>query len=388
MNDENDKSPNRPEDDRAAPGGDFPKEEKWEMPKPVFRVSSGTAYVAPAPKGEAEIDKTSPAAPAPPAKKRSKLPLVLGSLFVVFFIAAVALTGFYYLFAGRPEMAQLFGKNENSALDSNLSAPTPTAAKPEQSAEPTKESAPALAREIEYKTTMVLVPAGEFVMGSDAGEDVSRPAHKVTLPAFYIDKYEVTNAQYKEFCDAVQRLYPVNQYWNENYFLSRPNAPVIGISFEDAKAYAAWAGKRLPTETEWEKAASWDAAAGAKREFPWGNEFAGDNAAYNLTEPADVGKYPAGASPAGALDMAGNALEWVDAFFKPYPNNPAENAEFGEKNRVVRGGYFGSKGDDRLKTTKRIYVPPDFVARGETASYIGFRCAIAADDARLKAQNK
>ena len=86
--------------------------------------------------------------------------------------------------------------------------------------------------------------------------------------------------------------------------------------------------------------------------------------------------------------MAGNASEWVDAFFKPYPNGAAENPEFGEKNRVVRGGYFGSKGDDRLKTTKRIYIPPDFVARGETASYIGFRCAISADDVRLKTNSK
>lgn len=409
--------PSRPTDDwtMETPNDGASKEEKrdeWEMPKPVFRVSSGMSTVPVNPQNQSEsFDKSadfsadkienpgattpyfrfdeskSKTAPVPPQasnqsaapaaqKKSSKLPLILGGLFIMFLLALVFLVGIYYLFLNKPETAQIIKRSENTPSNSNTSSTAPVSTTPD------------LPKEIEIKTTMLLVSAGDFTMGSEAGEDVSKPAHTVTLPAFYIDKYEVTNAQYKDFCDATQRLYPKNQYWNENYFLSRPNAPVVGISFEDAKAYAAWAGKRLPTEEEWEKAASWDEAAKEKREFPWGNEFAAENAAFNLPEPADVGKYLSGASPSGAMDMAGNAFEWVDSFFKPYPNSKAESAEFGEKNRVVRGGYFGSKGNDRLKTTKRIYVPPAFVAEGETASYIGFRCAISADEARLKSNSK
>src|SRR5207253_10748079 len=101
---------------------------------------------------------------------------------------------------------------------------------------------------------------------------------------------------------------------------------------------------------------------------------------------------PAGANPAGAFDMAGNVAEWVDAFFQPYPGNTSSNPNFGETNRVVRGGFFGSKTNDFLKTTKRIYVPPT-VASGEDeeklfAAAIGFRCAVSADDARLQAAFK
>ena len=261
MNDENDKPQNQPEDDWAmTPRVDAPKAEKtdkWEMPAPIFRVSGGQTLVPSTRKDQPETDKatgaggnspgkaetfgvpdfqleesrppvvSAPGAHAPAAKKSSKLPLILGGLLAMFLIAAAFLIGIYYLFLSKPEKVEVVNKSQNISSPSNISAsPVPAATKTEPP------------REIEYKTTMVLIPAGEFVMGSDTGEDVSKPAHKVTLPAFYIDKYEVTNAQYKEFCDQTQRLYPVNQYWNENYFLSRPNAPVVGISFEDAKAYA------------------------------------------------------------------------------------------------------------------------------------------------------
>ena len=89
---------------------------------------------------------------------------------------------------------------------------------------------------------MVLVAAGEFTMGSDADADESKPAHKVTLPAFYIDKTEVTNAEYKAFCDAAKKDYPPNPHLEKDYFIKRPNAPAVGVSFADAKAYADWAG--------------------------------------------------------------------------------------------------------------------------------------------------
>ncbi|HEY0429878.1 MAG TPA: SUMF1/EgtB/PvdO family nonheme iron enzyme [Pyrinomonadaceae bacterium] len=418
MNDENDKPKNQPEDDWAMTMPDFrsseenraenvsedsaPKEDKWEMPKPVFRVSSGTTPVPANPRKQPEFDtgpvgtpessgagerynRTSeskaqqPVALPPQAsvaakvpKKSSKLPLIVGGLFVMFFLAAAFLVGVYFLFLNKPETAQMIKRSENASSNSSAPAATPVPVKAE------------LPKEIEYKTTMMLVTAGEFVMGSDTGEAVSKPAHKVALPAFYIDKTEVTNAQYKDFCDTKGKTPPADPDFEKGYFVNRPSAPVMGVSFDDAKAFAEWAGKRLPTEEEWEKAASWDAATETKREFPWGNEFAVENAAFNLAAPADVGKYLSGASFFGVLDMSGNAFEWVDAFFQPYPNNTTQNIEFGEKNRVVRGGFFGPESSDYLKTTTRIYAPPTTVTNEKRNSYIGFRCAISADDERLK----
>lgn len=381
------------------------KREGWQMPQPVFRVSSGEKAVPknlqnkskvtaendfssnPTPPGvlAAEVaPMPEPQTAAAPVLKQapSKIPLILGGLFAFFLFSVAALAGVYFFFlkGGNTEVASSNTMPKatpesqlNTATNSNTAVPVSA---------PNRESN--LPKEIEFKGKMVLVSAGNFPMGSDAGEDISKPAHQVDLPAFYIDQTEVTNAQYKEFCDATNRPFPAPQYWNENYFSARPNAPVVGVSFEDAKAFAAWAGKRLPTEEEWEKAASWDEAKKTKYEFPWGDSFIEANAAFSISELADVGKYSSGASPSGALDMAGNAAEWVDSFFKSYPNSTAKDENFGEKNRVVRGGIFNSKTNDRLKTTKRIWVPPGFVPSGETASYIGFRCAISADDSRLK----
>jgi formylglycine-generating enzyme required for sulfatase activity len=217
-------------------------------------------------------------------------------------------------------------------------------------------------------------------MGSDSGPEESKPAHRVNVDAFYIDKYEVTNAQYKEFCDATNRAYPATQPWDENYFIARPDAPVVGVSFEDAKAYANWVGKRLPNEKEWEKAASWDDSTKTKSSYPWGSEFDASKCAFGLGSPSDVGRFAGGASPSGAYDMAGNAIEWVDEFFRPYPGGNSSNPEFGDKNRVVRGGFVSSKSNDFLMTTKRVFVPPGFVPSGERDSFIGFRCIVRAGD--------
>lgn len=389
------------------------KEGEWQMPQPVFRISSGKKAIPESEQHQTQhqpdvvntgdqasfsnqtapyFDKSKtnresvPASQtqvsAPTAKKGSKLPFLIGGVFVFLFFSIAGLAAVYFVFLRGNETASVSNISKNNSDEPtledkpvSLSKETPnTTVNPENN----------LPKTIEYKGKMMLVVAGNFTMGSDSGEDISKPAHKVDLPAFYIDQTEVTNAQYKEFCDATGRNVPTPQYWNKDYFTARPNAPVVGISFEDAKAFAVWAGKRLPTEEEWEKAASWDEAKKEKYEYPWGNTFANSNAAFDIPELAEVGKYESGASPSGVLDMAGNAAEWVDAFFKPYPNSKATDENFGEKNRVVRGGLFNSKTNDRLKTTKRIYVPPMFMPDGETASYIGFRCAISADDPRLK----
>lgn len=398
----------------------------WSMPAPVFRISEGekvdnlpkrtpnfdeepigfdkTApnfnfsensppgmYGAPS-AANAGLPPPSVAAPLPaaPAVQEisttksggSKMIYALAGLIGVLFLGIVALAGVYFLYLDKPEATSVAETpkeepKDNAALSAPASAPV---------AAPTAEIA--TPKEIEYKGAMLLVAAGEFTMGSDAGEDEAKPAHAVTLPAFYIDKTEVTNAEYKKFCDATGKSYPPDPHLEKNYFTNRPNAPVVGVSFADAKAYADWAGKRLPTEAEWEKAASWDETAKTKRAFPWGNDFQKSNAAFQIASISDVGKFSGGASPSGAQDMAGNVLEWVDAYFQPYAGNTAANPEFGEKNRVVRGGHFGSKTNDSLKTTKRIYVAPD-IASGEddeklVAAIIGFRCAVSADDSELK----
>ena len=416
----------------AQPGEDWgmtqanvnvPKESKrddWQMPSPVFRVSEGekpnfekttpnfnlkdedfgspygeeegvgnktTPYYrlpenqAEAPAGEpvaaeqsVEAAQQRPAA-APAKSGNMKWVLLLGGLFAFFLLITAALVAAYFLYFDT----------------SNTVKSTPAANKPADTAptvQPTVAVTNTLPATINYKGDMVLVAAGEFTMGSDTGGDESKPAHKVEVPAFYIDKTEVTNAQYKEFCSATGKKPPTDPFWEQGYFEKRPNAPVLGVSFEDAKAFAAWAGKRLPTEAEWEKAASWDAAAQSKVEFPWGASFENGKAAFGLDTPKNVGSFPTGASPSGAFDMAGNVAEWVDAFFQPYPGNTGSNPNFGETNRVVRGGHFGSKSNDLLKTTRRIYVPPG-VASGEDeeklfAAAIGFRCAVSADDARLQ----
>ena len=392
------------------------KNDDWQMPTPVFRVSEGETpnfdKTTPnfnlknldenfpveedsgnktAPYYHLPENQTAPQSAAPPiiagqtdenlppktavVKPKSgnaKWILLLGGLFAFFLLVTAGLVAAYFLYFDTPN-------NVKSETPANKTAtPAPTSA-------PVSNTLPS---SIDYKGAMVLVAAGEFSMGSDTGGDESKPAHKVTLPAFYIDKTEVTNAQYKEFCAANGKTPPTDPFWEKGYFEKRPNAPVLGISFDDAKEFAAWAGKRLPSEEEWEKAASWDTATQTKFDFPWGATFQNGKAAFGLQTPKDVGSFAAGASPSGAMDMAGNVAEWVDAYFQPYAGNTTSNPNFGETNRIVRGGHFGSKTDDFLKTTKRIYVPPT-VASGEDeeklfAAAIGFRCAVSADDARLQ----
>ena len=404
----------------SAPNINVPKERKnddWQMPTPKFQVSEGatpnfdkttpninlkgvegdfgdenfgnntTPYyrlpenqpqqTPPASAALAADESAETAAPAAPAAQKSgnaKWILILGGLFAFFLLLTGGLVGAYFLF---------FDTANN--VKSNANVPSNTAPVTTPTTAPVTSNLPAT---VNYKGDMVLVAGGEFTMGSDAGGDESKPAHKVTVPAFYIDKTEVTNAQYKEFCTAMGKTPPADPFWEKGYFENRPNAPVLGVSFDDAKAFAEWAGKRLPTEAEWEKAASWNEATQSKLEFPWGASFETGKSAFGLNTPKDVGAFAAGASPSGAMDMAGNVAEWVDAFFQPYPGNTTTNANFGETNRVVRGGHFGAKSNDLLKTTRRIYVPPT-IASGEDeeklfAAAIGFRCAVSADDARLQ----
>lgn len=241
----------------------------------------------------------------------------------------------------------------------------------------------------DYNGLMILVPEGTFTMGDNNYYPDEKPEHQVTLPAYYIDKYEVTNAQYKKFCDQTGRPHPPNPWWDEQYFNSRPQSPVVGVSWTDAVAYAKSVGKRLPTEAEWEKAASWGPDVQKKRQWPWGDAPEQNRANVGLKREnlklVDVGQNAGGASAYGVDDMAGNAAEWVDAYYQPYEGNQTSNPEFGTKNRVIRGGTSVSALND-ARTTRRFSHTPEYSAQEKAANswLVGFRCAVSANDAKLQ----
>ncbi len=225
---------------------------------------------------------------------------------------------------------------------------------------------------------MVFVPAGEFIMGSPEGEgdDDEHPQRTVYLDAFYIGKYEVTNAEYKECVDAGACDPPsMNSSYTRDPYYGNPeydNYPVIYVSWYDAQAYCDWKGVRLPTEAEWEKAARGTDG----QEYPWGNEAPDEtklNHELTVGNTTEVGSYPDGASPYGAMDMAGNVYEWVADWYDPdyyreAPNRNPQGPDSGNS-RVLRGGsWFNDQGFARCAYRSGFYP----VYRG---SYGGFRVA-------------
>jgi formylglycine-generating enzyme len=198
---------------------------------------------------------------------------------------------------------------------------------------------------------LVRVPAGEFLMGSDpkVDKDASadeQPQHRLYLPEFYIGKYPVTNEQYAAFVKATRQTAP--RHWGAGQIpVGRGNHPVTWVSWEDAVAFCQWLNRRpgrswrLPTEAEWEKTARGDDG----RIYPWGNDLPTKelcNFGGNVGDTTPVGQYPAGASPCGALDMAGNVWEWTGSLRQPYPYQAEDgrNAPDGKGWRVVRGGSW------------------------------------------------
>ena len=267
---------------------------------------------------------------------------------------------------------------------------------------------------------MVFIPAGEFLMGSPEGEGVfdERPQHKVYLDDYYIDKYEVTNAQFKEFVEATGyvtdaerkgygkvwnpkekpslRLCKFDVNWRrphawidnksfpnrphpkawENYNIEdKMNYPVIQVSWNDAQAYATWRGKRLPTEAEWEKAARGTDG----RKWPWGNEFNFDvdgvtiHANIGSDGPLPVGSFPSGSSLYGVCNLTGNVQEWVADWYAPdyyiscSKNNPSgpDTGKF----RVLRGGAWKHIKGYQVLSAQRSFQVPDY-----TSNFVGFRC--------------
>jgi formylglycine-generating enzyme required for sulfatase activity len=303
---------------------------------------------------------------------------------------------------------------------------------------PEEQAAEKPVKKVDYG--MVLIPAGEFTMGSDKETNEAmwrganalnpygfkdklyvdeHPAHKVNLPAYYIDKYEVTNEQFRDFVIATQHTTPYN--WpNNGYNLSKellaglpldhlrqiatnqfrldmdvPNMsqkellaelykiqdsrnplPVTTVTWPDADAYCHWAGKRLPTEAEWEKAARGPQGF----EYPWGNNWDPkmiNTMSENPDQPySPVGSYPGDKSGYGVYDMAANVTEWVADWYDAYPGAAAsdENKYYGKKQRVIRGGMTSSGHYDALsmvfRNAKRTHLRP-YTALID----VGFRCA-------------
>ncbi len=233
---------------------------------------------------------------------------------------------------------------------------------------------------------MVFVPAGNFTMGfpADLGSDVKRPQRAVYLDAFYIDKTEVTNAQFARCVDAGKCGAPTTCDWGSpTYGVAwKTDHPVVCVSWDDAMVYCAWAGKRLPTEAEWEKAARGTDG----RVYPWGNKepdcgrlnyWGNDQAGGCVGNTAPVASYPSGASPYGALDMAGNVSEWVadwydESYYAHAPRNNPTGPGSGSM-RVFRGSSRGSWGgistsDGRVDSYSSTTPDVRF-------DDLGFRCA-------------
>jgi formylglycine-generating enzyme required for sulfatase activity len=212
---------------------------------------------------------------------------------------------------------------------------------------------------------MALVPAGIYTLGRDLGDDLEKPAHKVEIKAFFIDVTEVTNQAYKEFVVATGHRQP-DGWKNNTYPEGRANFPVTGVSWQDAADFAEWAGKRLPTEAEWEAA-----ARGAEgRTYPWGNAWGEGLANIRGASATEVGQFKTGASPFGAFDMIGNVWEWTSDTLKLYPGSAASLDAVIDPNityRVIRGGAFDRK--DNINASFR-----GFVDASKGYDKTGFRC--------------
>ena len=257
---------------------------------------------------------------------------------------------------------------------------------------------------------MVHVPGGPFIMGTDDrvwALDNERGAHEVELPGFYLDQTPVTNRAYAEFVEdgGYEQQAPwdpegwewikeegistpkhwyqpePHSWWTQRFGFDEPlsmDAPVVHVSWFEADAYARWAGKRLPTETEWEKAASWDPKMGTKRLYPWGDAPPTPERT-NLDQlafkPAEVGAYPGGASPYGSLGMIGDVWEWAANEFSAYPGFESfpyrEYSEifFDGGYKVLRGGSWATR-PGAIRNTFRNW---DFPIRRQL--FVGFRCA-------------
>jgi serine/threonine-protein kinase len=212
---------------------------------------------------------------------------------------------------------------------------------------------------------MVYILGGKFTMGlNDSSNDFEKPEHERTVGAFFLDRNEVSVEDYYKFIKETGRKPPDkwSKDWKEGKFTyDESKLPVTNVNWHDAKAYAQWAGKRLPTEIEWEYAAR----GSDRRLYPWGNDF--DSLRANVESDKKVlrpiGRFPQ--TGAGLFDMAGNAMEWTDSDSFAYPGSSAQAAT----GKILRGGSFLTKKNEATVVTRTVLAPDR--ARED----VGFRCA-------------
>src|SRR4030042_6440937 len=218
---------------------------------------------------------------------------------------------------------------------------------------------------------MVLIPAGEFTMGKNTPNPTDwQPEHKVSIDAFYMDKCEVTNEQYYEFCRMTGN--PLPEFWGYSQFkcsLEYPDHPVVGVSFNDAIKYAQWAGKRLPTEAEWEYAAR---GGSSDYNFPWGNQIDSTLVNYGKKYKTTLRVGSFKPNDFGLFDIGGNVWEWTMDNYEAdfYTNSPSQNPKGPNSGRfkVIRGGSWHS-GAMCIQTFYRNGLPASWVDFA-----VGFRC--------------
>lgn len=222
---------------------------------------------------------------------------------------------------------------------------------------------------------MVLVPVGEFIMGSDDRLRDEKPLHAVYIRAFYIDRFEVTNEDYRKFISASGYHAPDN--WEDGRYPSgKGKHPVIFVNWNDADAYCKWRGKRLPREREWEKAARGDDG----RIYPWGNKWdmnKSNNPLRGHEGTMEVGSFEAGKSPYGLYDMSGNVWEWVDDYYLPHPGSDSISPEFGQKYRMLKGGSWLDCSFYTCGISAPVFNRSFFDQSTKNDSF-GFRCALDA----------
>jgi serine/threonine-protein kinase len=312
-----------------------------EKPIPAVPIGPPAGFDQPDKKKTTTVAKPPVFKPAPAPAVKPKTPLLIGAGAAL--VALVILGVWLFVSKGPKTGAQTDTTASPSPVAGASPATSPGSAYPS----------------VEAPAGMVYVLGGVLRVGRDDGEENEKPAHVVNVKPFFIDRTEVTNEQYQKFIDAAGYAPPPS--WQGARFPDGVSLlPVTDVSWGDANAYAKWAGKRLPTEEEWEFAAR---GSDDRRIYPWGEEWI-DDASNTKSEGAEgrrgqgltpVGQFQKGASPFGLLDMSGNAWEWTASEFKEYPGGKV-NPPPGYKNlKVIRGGTYDSPPKFATATVRRPY---------------------------------
>jgi len=256
------------------------------------------------------------------------------------------------------------GSRRSAGSTSPSSVPSSRSEQESSDRRPVLRRKPVAVEEKKEVDGMMLVPEGSVTLGSDQPDDTDRPLHRIEVKAFYIDKYEVTNDDYKQFCDATAHTVP--PYWaGKSFPKGLEKHPVAQVSWADAVAYARWAGKRLPTEAEWERAAK----GPNSYQYAYGNSFDAQKANSGTQKTSAVGSYAA--NEFGLFDMTGNVSEWTSSVYLPYPYSASDGREDPKAAgaRTVRGGNHSSSAQAARCLVRQKELPD------HGSPLLGFRCA-------------